>query len=216
MKVLAFNPGGESSNSYLLLEGKKAILVDAGTENPPKVGPFLHEEGIELSAVLLTHAHFDHIMGLASLKPACPVYVAKEDRQALSSPRLNGSRSFGFSFRLDETSLHIEEYPSSGELEIPPFGRIEVIFTPFHTEGSVCLYFPKASLLFSGDTLFLGSLGRYDLPGGDGSKVLASLAKLLGLPDRTTFYPGHGPKGNLGTEKRSNPYLREAEASDPA
>ena len=174
MKVLAFNPGGESSNSYLLLEGKKAILVDAGTENPPKVGPFLHEEGIELSAVLLTHAHFDHI------------------------------------------SLHIEEYPSSGELEIPPFGRIEVIFTPFHTEGSVCLYFPKASLLFSGDTLFLGSVGRYDLPGGDGSKVLASLAKLLGLPDRTTFYPGHGPKGNLGTEKRNNPYLREAEASDPA
>lgn len=216
MKVIAFNPGGESSNSYLLVEGKKALLVDAGTENPPKVEPFLASEGLELTAVLLTHAHFDHIMGLASLKPGCPVYVAKEDRQALSSPRLNGSRSFGFSFRLAETSIHIEEYPSSGELDLPPFGRIEVIFTPFHTEGSVCLYFPKAALLFSGDTLFLGSVGRYDLPGGDGRKVLSSLQKLIALPDRATFFPGHGPKGNLGTEKRNNPYLLEAkrEAAD--
>ncbi len=207
MKVLAFNPGGESSNSYLLLEGKKGLLIDAGTERPAKVSTFLREEGIELTAVLLTHGHFDHVMGLSAIEPSSPVYVSPEDRPALDSPRLNGSRSFGLSFRLDPSLLDLHDYPENGELELPPFGRIEVIATPFHTKGSVCLYFPKAALLFTGDTLFLGSIGRYDLPGAEPAKMLESLRKLNALPDRLLFYPGHGPRGDLGAEKRNNPYL---------
>lgn len=208
MELKAFNPGGESSNSYLLIEGRKAVLVDAGSENPPKVGPFVASRGLELLAVFLTHGHFDHIEGLESLAPSCPIYVSKLDEGCLTSPRLNGSRSFGFSFRLDVERLEIREYPSDGELLLPPFGRIEVIETPFHTEGSVCLYFPRQKLLFTGDTLFVGGIGRYDLPGGDASKVETSLAKLKELPGSLRFYPGHGPSGRLEEEKRSNPYLR--------
>ncbi len=213
MKIVPLSSGGLSANAYLLVNGDKSLLIDAGMENPPVIGPYLKDNGLTLLAILLTHGHFDHIAGLRSLFPGCPVYIHPRDREALFSPRLNGSRSFGCPFAFEEGEIDPLPYPGDGKLLIPPFSRIEVIHTPFHTSGSVLLYFPKEGALFSGDTLFVDGIGRYDLPGSEPEKVLDSLLKILDLPDKAHIYPGHGPGGLLGEEKRNNPYLAKAKAA---
>lgn len=200
MEIRLKNPGGLSSNSYLLTKGRKAVLVDAGTEDPyPVIAHYVESKGLDIVAVLLTHAHFDHIIGLSSLSPKCPIYVGKADEAALFDARLNGSRSFGFSYKLDD-GFEVRSYPEDGNLEIEGWGNLKVIATPFHTPGSVCLHFPKEKALFTGDTLFARGIGRTDLPGGSPFDVDPSLSKLEMLDPATTIYPGHGGSGKLGEQ----------------
>jgi glyoxylase-like metal-dependent hydrolase (beta-lactamase superfamily II) len=171
--------------------------VDPGHEGA-RIAALLEKKGLEPEAVLLTHAHFDHITGIAELQklfPGLPVYVHREDTVMFGHPfnQMPGEYS---SIGVPANIRDVEE------LKI-----CEVIHTPGHTPGAVCYHFPSDRLLLSGDTLFAGSIGRTDFPGGSMSKMTDSLKKLTALPDDTLVVPGHGSHTTIGREKATNPYL---------
>ena len=205
MERLTIQVGGFEVNCSILSENGKAWIVDPGQE-PDRIIDTLAQKGLEPTAVLLTHAHFDHIgaiPGLLEKFPDLPVYVHEKD-----------APMFGHS---------LNQLPP----EYPPFAKpknlitfhstlnlkpstlnLEVIETPGHTPGGVCYYLPKDKLLLSGDTLFAGSVGRTDLPGGDMATLMDSLKKLTALPDDTLVIPGHGPHTTIAAEKLGNPFLQ--------
>lgn len=197
MERLTIQVGGYGVNCSILSQGSKAWIVDPGHEGE-RIIALLAQNSLEPMGILLTHAHFDHITGTAALQkefPSLPVYVGTPDAVMFGHPfnQLPG------------------EYPSIGtpanihdanELTI-----CEVIKTPGHTPGGVCYYFPEDKLLLSGDTLFAGSVGRTDFPGGSMAELLNSLRKLMELPDDTLVIPGHGDFTTIGAERRSNPYI---------
>jgi glyoxylase-like metal-dependent hydrolase (beta-lactamase superfamily II) len=151
-----------------------------------------------MCGVLLTHAHFDHIGAVPELQriyPSLPVYIHPSDVQVISHPM----------------NQMPPEYPPvavfSNILPECPLKGCEVIETPGHTPGGVSYYFAEEKLLFAGDTLFAGSVGRTDLPGGDMATLMASLRKLTRLSDDTFVIPGHGAVTTIGEEKATNPFL---------
>lgn len=197
MERLTIQVGGYGVNCSILSQGSKAWIVDPGHEGE-RIIALLAQNSLEPMGILLTHAHFDHITGTAALQkefPSLPVYVGTPDAVMFGHPfnQMPG------------------EYPSIGtpanihdanELTI-----CDVIKTPGHTPGGVCYYFPEDKLLLSGDTLFAGSVGRTDFPGGSMAELLNSLRKLMELPDDTLVIPGHGDFTTIGAERRSNPYI---------
>jgi hydroxyacylglutathione hydrolase len=205
----------------------EAIVVDPG-DNIPRIVALLQRHRLTVKQILITHAHIDHIAGAARLKQltGAPILynprdlplVRMMDMQAgwlgIETPEvhppddtLEDGRiitlgvAAGFSPR-NQTP------PNDGALApaAPITGTI--LFTPGHTQGSVCLHLPNQNLLLAGDTLFAGSVGRTDLPGGDGPMLIRSIhEKLLPLPDETTVIPGHGPATTIGEERETNPFL---------
>ena len=190
-------------NCAVLSDGAKAWIVDPGME-ADRIAAALCDEGLEPEAILLTHAHFDHVGAVPALQakwPELPVYMHPDDEKVLVHP-LN-------SFPPDYPPI-----PAPSQLrdirQLEGVRGLVVIHTPGHTPGCVCLHFPKEGLLLSGDTLFAGSIGRTDLPGGNFETIMTSLRSIVDLPDRTVVVPGHGAETTIGAEKSSNPYLRFA------
>lgn len=197
MKVIFLSPTAWESNSYLLIEDEKALLIDAGAP-PDKVALHLEAEEAELCGILLTHGHFDHILSIDLLRErySVPVYLHKDDAPMLTDGNLNAYALF---FRQDRTWKTADKLLSDGGTL--PFGNktISVLHTPGHTKGSVC--YRVDDLLFSGDTLFADGYGRTDLAGGSQEKLTRSLATLFSLPESLTVYPGHGPAATLEQAK---------------
>ena len=201
MERLTVQVGGFEVNCSILSVNGKAWIVDPGQE-AERVIDTLEKKGLEPAAVLLTHAHFDHIgaiPGLLKKFPDLPVYAHEKDAPMFGHP-------------LNQLP---PEYPSFAKPrnltttdKIEGLEDIEILGTPGHTPGGVCYYFPKDKLLLSGDTLFAGSVGRTDLPGGDMATLMDSLQKLTALPDDTVVIPGHGPHTTIAAEKRGNPFLQ--------
>ena len=193
--------GGFEVNCSILSENGKAWIIDPGHEGD-RIVKFLGERGLSPQALLLTHAHFDHIGAIPALQvayPDLPVCVHDNDRKVIDHP-------------LNQLP---PEYPPMGQPKnltspesLAGLDDLEVIETPGHTPGGVCYYFKQAKLLFAGDTLFAGSVGRTDMPGGDMATLMASLQKLTALPDDTVVIPGHGMFTTIGDEKRGNPFLQ--------
>ena len=211
VKVFTFNPFRE--NTYLVWdeEGSCAI-IDPGCydeEECLRLRSYISSEGLAPKAIWLTHGHFDHIFGVADLARefSIPVFMSSEDKPilerdwsfakgvGLEAPDV----SFGFSGLEDGQVLHLGDGPVS----------FRVIATPGHTQGGVCFYCEGCRLLFSGDTLFAGAIGRSDLFGGDYDKeIVAIMEKLMVLPGDVDVLPGHGPKTSIAAERTSNPFLQ--------
>ena len=203
MERLTIQVGGFEVNCSILGENGKAWIVDPGQE-PERIIDTLAKKGLEPAAILLTHAHFDHIgaiPGLVAKFPGLPVYVHEKDAVMIGHP-------------LNQLP---PEYPNTGSLgSLRSLSglrsveglEVEIVETPGHTPGGVCYHFPKERILLSGDTLFAGSVGRTDLPGGDMATLMDSLQKLTALPDDTLVIPGHGMHTTIAAEKRGNPFLQ--------
>lgn len=184
----------------------EAMVIDPGDEIEDIVA-ILNKQNLQVKQIVITHAHIDHVGGAMKLRAltGAPILLNQNDLSLLKM--------------LDE---------QAGWIGVPPPGKVEiesdiqhdqtltagnlvanVLHTPGHTEGSVCLYFPANKLLIAGDTLFAGSIGRTDLPGGSFEKIMRSLhEQVMKLPDETIVIPGHGPNTTIGREKEENPFLQ--------
>jgi glyoxylase-like metal-dependent hydrolase (beta-lactamase superfamily II) len=193
---------------------REAIVVDPG-DDIPQILALLAKHQLKVKQILVTHAHIDHIAGAARLKQltGAPVLynqrdlplVKMMDVQAgwlgMATPEVNAP----------DDSLQDGRVIAFGAPPDGGYGGVNgtILHTPGHTEGSVCLYLPGEELLLAGDTLFAGSVGRTDLPGGDGKTLIRSIReKLLVLPDETVVLPGHGERTTIGEERESNPFFR--------
>lgn len=201
-----------SANTYVLGKiGGSCLIIDLGTRDA-KLLSYVRQHYEKCVAILLTHGHYDHIRAVNSFLKNfpgqdIPVFLHPEDKELIDNPDLNASHLTGERVRGNFMTVDIED----GEiLPIKDF-HIQVIHTPFHTKGSVCYLSPDDNALFTGDTLFRGSIGRADLLTSTPETIAPSLKKLLQLKETLVVYPGHGPLSNLGTEKKTNPYLLHLE-----
>jgi glyoxylase-like metal-dependent hydrolase (beta-lactamase superfamily II) len=186
-------------------ETGEAIVIDPGDE----VGLIhrrLTELGLTLKQILVTHAHIDHVGGALRLKrlTGAPILLNENDRPLL---KMMDSQAGWLGVATPETAPP-DENLADGLLVGLEHYPAKVLLTPGHTQGSVCLHFAPLKLLIAGDTLFAGSIGRTDLPGGDYDKIIDSIhTRLLPLPDDTRVLTGHGPATTIGAERSGNPFL---------
>lgn len=200
--------GPVSTNCYFLVneELREAVIVDPG-ENAKQIQGYLAENELKPVAILLTHGHFDHMMAATALRDAygIKVYATAKEKELLNSSTLNLSKGF---LRTDYT-MDADIYCKEGDEFYLAGCSIRVLETPGHTPGGCCYYIPSQNMMFSGDTLFYGSIGRTDFPGGSFKELSRSIKeKLYVLPAETICYSGHGEATKVGFEKEHNPYVR--------
>lgn len=194
------------SNCYILYdEDGHAVVIDPGGI-PEEICASIQEKGLKVEAILNTHGHIDHIGGNPELrrKTGAPISVHAKDVEMLSSRILCGAEWANIDF---EEHHHDNELREGTTCRTGHFS-FEIIHTPGHSPGSVCLIMPEEKIVFSGDLVFRDSIGRYDLPGGNMAVLMKSLREFLKLPDDYTVYPGHGAATTVGRERRKNPYMQ--------
>jgi len=208
MILESFPVGPLACNCTILGDEKtgEAIVIDPGDE-VERIHRRLSRLGLTLKKILVTHAHIDHIGGALRLKQltGAPILLNEDDLPLLATMT---TQAGWLGMAVPETA------PPDGNLADGQMVGLEgypatVLHTPGHSQGSVCLYFAPLKLLVAGDTLFAGSIGRTDLPGGNFDQIIDSIHKrLLPLPDETRVLTGHGPETTIGAERRSNPFLQ--------
>ncbi|MFJ6213671.1 MBL fold metallo-hydrolase [Streptomyces sp. NPDC092296] len=220
MFIAGFPAGAWGTNCYLVAPaaGEECVIIDPGHEAAAGVEDLVREHRLRPVAVILTHGHIDHV---ASVVPVCgargvPAWIHPEDRYMMADPVRGLGRALGQqimgSITVGEPD-DVRELTDGSVLDLAGL-RFTVDHAPGHTKGSVTFRTPAAGdvppVLFSGDLLFAGSIGRTDLPGGDHAEILRSLARVcLPLPDETVVLSGHGPQTSIGRERAANPYLQQ-------
>ena len=211
MKIHVLPAGPLQTNAYLLTAAERgeAVLVDAPAGVWADVAKVLKEEKCSLRALWLTHGHFDHIQGVDEVVRGAgvKVYGHEADRVMMATPALVEAR-LGFSVG-PLLPVHPDVWWKPPERVAVLGGEAEVRYVPGHCPGSVLFYFAHESVVFVGDAIFAGSIGRTDFEGGSFEMLERSVREqVYTLPDETIVYPGHGPATTVGKEKRSNPYIR--------
>ena len=206
MKIEKFVLGSMGTNCYLIIneETKELIIIDPAT-CPDYVVSHVKSNGYIPRAIILTHAHFDHVMGIDGWVKefGIPVYLHEEEKKVLEDPELNLSGVFGASYSYSDVKC----LKDGQELEVSGF-IFKVIHTPGHTCGGCCYYCADEGVLISGDTLFYQSVGRSDFPTGSmGTLVRSIKEKLFCLPEDVMVYPGHNDATCIADEKKYNPFV---------
>ena len=207
MKVESMVLGQIQTNCYFVINEatKEAIVIDPA-DRPEAVLRRAVDEGLDLKAIFLTHGHADHMLGVPELKAklGIPVYACEAEKELLADPEQNLSPAL---FRKSVAFAADVWVKDEQVIEVAGM-EFHVFATPGHTPGGCCYYSAEAGVLFSGDTLFAGSVGRTDFPGGSMSALVRGIKeKLTPLPDETKVYPGHMEESTIGAERRYNPYL---------
>jgi len=199
-----------AENCYIASdETKECIIIDCGAYGKVEencIETYINDNNLKPTAYILTHGHFDHIMGSKWIyeKYGLQPTICNEDAETYKNFK-NEIKSFGF--ELDCDMPIIGHCINDGDSISFGSHTFSVIHTPGHSQGSVVFYCSSENIAFTGDTLFRCSIGRTDLPGGNMFQIIQSLRKLTQLPDETVVYPGHGPSTTIGYELSSNPYL---------
>ncbi len=206
LQILKYNVGEIGTNCYFLVnkDTKETIIIDPGGD-----GLMLEREieskGLKPVAILLTHAHYDHAHHAKLLKDdlQIPIYAHEAEKKTMADPEMTASTLFGI-YETYDADIFLKD---ENDLDLAGF-HFKVLFTPGHTPGGVSFYLPEFNAVFCGDTLFNGSVGRTDFPGGSMSQLVRSIReKLLVLPPDTTVYPGHLPETTIAQEEKYNPFL---------
>jgi glyoxylase-like metal-dependent hydrolase (beta-lactamase superfamily II) len=206
--VISLSVGVFASNCHILPcpEAPYALVFDPGDE-AERIADTLKEHHLQPAVYLLTHGHMDHVSGLAALEQLLPAPIALHPLDARwAFTEVNAMPPY---YDTPRAPRAITRELREGQEWTDHGLRYQVLETPGHSVGSVSFYFPDLGLLFPGDVLFAGSVGRTDIPGGSTPTLMQSLRKLIALPPETKVYPGHGPATTLAEERRSNPFLRE-------
>ena len=205
---MQFPLGSLQTNCYIVKQEGSCLIIDPGEEGK-RIIQLLNKHKLTPKAILLTHAHFDHIGAVDIVRDHynIPVYIHEKEAKWLLDPALNGSQFFmiGHLVRIKPADiiLYKEETRTIGDFEM------QIFETPGHSPGSVSFYFAQERVVFSGDALFKGSIGRTDLPGGNHQQLLRSIQEnLLTLPEDTIVLSGHGDSTTIREEIDSNPFLR--------
>jgi glyoxylase-like metal-dependent hydrolase (beta-lactamase superfamily II) len=204
MKVDRFPAGVYQANCYIVYdeETNDGFIIDPGGDAEDILG-HIKEKGINARFIILTHGHFDHTGAVNSIKyELCiPVYINEYDNDLIT-----GQVSMFSGLSPDADNISADKFIKDGEVLEAGKLKISILDTPGHTRGGITIMI--GDVVFTGDTLFLGSVGRTDLPGGSHEVLIESIkSKLLVLPDETVVYPGHGPSTSIGREKKYNPFL---------
>lgn len=192
-----------SSNCYVIGDGGEGVVIDPGVKSAEIIA-VLESEGLGLKYIILTHVHIDHMAYMEDLRKhyGAQVLVHRLDADAFSDPMRNGAGLFGLKTMFNAADMCLEH----GDVHMAGGQRLEIIHTPGHTPGSICI--KVSGSLFTGDTLFRLGIGRTDLEGGNTKDIMDSLTgRLMSLGDETKVYPGHGVQTTIGFERLNNPYL---------
>lgn len=194
------------ANTYVLIDTNNfAIVIDPGKDYDGLVN-YIKKNNLSLKGILLTHGHFDHIRGVDRLVKEfnVPTYISFVEEDFFINPHLNYSRYMSEEYVLNVKPMTL----SDGEVLKLLNEDILCISTPYHTIGSMCFYLKESKLLFTGDFLFRGSVGRSDLPTGTPKSFSSSISKILSLDNDVKIYPGHGPSSTIKLEKENNPFIK--------
>ena len=184
----------------------EAVVIDPGDE-VSRIYRRLSSLGLKLRQILVTHAHIDHVGGALQLKAltGAPIFLNEDDLPLL---QMMSAQAAWLGVQTPDTAPPDESLHDGGRVGLEAYPA-QILHTPGHTQGSVCLHFAPLKMVIAGDTLFAGSIGRTDLPGGNFQQIINSIqTRLLTLPDETRVIPGHGPATTIGTERHTNPFLR--------
>ncbi|MEN2986494.1 MAG: MBL fold metallo-hydrolase [Thermodesulfovibrionaceae bacterium] len=207
MKIKKFEVGPLFVNCYIVYDEntKQAVVIDPGDE-PDLIVDFIKEENLSVKYIICTHGHFDHIGSVKELKEETGAKIAlhEKDLEVYRNSTYVAKEFFGIDI---EPQPEPEILLKDGEvIEVSNF-QLKILHTPGHSPGSISIY--CNNYLFTGDTLFAGSVGRTDLIGGSIEKLLSSLKKIAELPPKTVVFPGHGPNTKIEIETKSNPFYKE-------
>jgi hydroxyacylglutathione hydrolase len=186
---------------------REAMVIDPG-DDIESVLALVEKHNLKVKQIVITHAHIDHVGGAMKLRAAtgAPILLNRNDYALLKMLDVQAT----WVGVAPPGNVQVDHSPEPGETLHAGSHSAKVLYTPGHTEGSISLYFPAEKKVIAGDTLFAGSIGRTDLPGGSFKKIIDSLhGQLMSLPDDTIVVPGHGPLTTIGEERQSNPFLEK-------